>query len=145
MSNSPHHFSVFGSSKTIGYLNPTGLLPTFALPFFAPVASTTGLPNLFYIQHINASGSVEDFHILHAPSEMQKRLKPPYAEVSIGDDPIHAVISPAGEPAIGQQKEIAPIVKSWLPELERQPLTRLAFADFCGDEDAAVRAASDAF
>jgi Domain of unknown function (DUF4062) len=144
MSNSPH-LSIFHTCHVIGFLTPVWQLPTFTVPLVSPIGGRGKWPNSVYVQRVGPSGLVENFDVLDAPIELQARLDPPYLEVSIGDRPSHVAISKSGEPVVGSRESIAPTVRSWLPEIVRRPLTSLAMADFCADEEAIVNAARDAF
>lgn len=117
--------------------------PSWVRPCFAiPLVNLGPKSNALYVQEIDGRDRIVGLSPFDVPDEAMVTLAEPVIGLHRGEPSIHAVIGPEGECLAGQRADLAPIVAKWLSQID-WPVTRLAFADFVGDERQ-VMAAADA-
>jgi len=118
---------------------PSWLRPAFAIP----VVSFGSGSNTRYVQVIDAHDRIVGFSPFDAPSASLAPADTPANGVQLDGPALHAVVGLAGEIHVGTRIDLTATVSGWVPEIP-WPVTRLAFADFVGDERAIVAAADAA-
>ena len=118
--------------------SPGWMRPCFAIPLITIARGS----NALYVQEVTADDLVTGLSPFDAPAELMATVTNPVRAVVRAKPAIHAVIGPDGVVLAGTRQDLSPIVSKWLDRIN-WPVTRLAFADFVGDERQ-IMAAADA-
>lgn len=138
VSNSPFGDGFYWEGLVLSVAAPSWMRPGFAIP----LVSLGQGSNALYIQDVDTEDLVTGLSPFDAPADLMSLVTNPVRTVVLAKPALHAVIDRDGTVVVGTREELSPIVTKWLPSIE-WPVTRLAFADFTGDERQ-VMAAADA-
>lgn len=125
----------------------SGLISSVGVPFYKtpgftiPLVRSTASGNSYYIQRVDRKKKIVGFDLFNAAVQLRRLKRPYYLE--IGNSEIYSLIDPSGVPHVGTKRELAPIIRDWVSDVE-YPLLRMNFARFCGQEGLASRAANEA-
>lgn len=118
--------------------------PSWVRPCFAiPMVSLGPQSNALYVQEVDPRDRIINLSPLDVPDQTLLTLADPIPGLTPGASAIHAVIGPEGEILAGTRDDLAPRVSTWLSRID-WAVTRLAFADFVGDEREIIAAADAA-
>jgi|SRR5271165_2665253 len=135
------------SNNSADQIVSSGLISSIGVPFHRspgftiPLVRLTAGGNSYYIQRIDRNKKIAGFDLFDAAVNL-RRLTRPY-QLEIGNNEVYSLVDPSGIPHVGTKRELAPIIRNWVSEVEH-PLLRMNFARFCGQEGLASRAANEA-
>jgi hypothetical protein len=118
---------------------PIWTRPCFAIPLitFGPGSNSA------YVQNVDMEDRIISVSPFDVPGEAVVALNKAASGVHLDAPSLHAVVEPDGNAVAGTRAALAPVISAWLDQVS-WPTTRLAFADFLGDERAIISAADAA-
>jgi len=124
-----------------------GLVTSLAVPFWIrpgfaiPLVQSRFDSNVTYVQRVDSRRRIVGFDLFRVQSRTLPLREP--LNTSVGGPELFALIDPRGDPYVGSQNALAPIVRKWVKWIE-SPLIRMSFARFCENEPLATRSAVEA-
>lgn len=137
MSNSTHTHTGINEGLVTSLAVPFWIRPGFAIPLIQSRISS----NITYVQRIDSTKRIAGFDLFQSRSS-SVAIEPAF-KAQVGDPELFAFIDLQGDPHVGTQDTLAPIIRNWVAQIG-PPLIRMSFARFCGNERLAIKSASEA-